>query len=374
MSLDRTEADAWRNDFLGIKKKKTKRALTSFNARGCSPEEAQAMALFMGLHSLDVDDEENDSTIENEDEKNDGDSDSDDGGTDGHPAAAECGKRIIGYYPSWGKETISGKHIRRLTHIIFAFFEVDSSGEVFLGSADRTHSQNIQEDIDVARKRLKHLLKLKETYSKQKYLFAVGGWENSQYFSSIAQSPEKRLRFIGSSLKLIDEYGLDGIDIDWEHPVTGGAVEGIIEDKQNYVLFMKEIRQALDQHGGGGKKYLLSFASAAGQWTLDPGYDLPGLLKYADFVNIMTYDFFGAWESKWGAYTGPPAPLYFGMPPRFSGKTNVDWTVKYYMCKTNEPHKINMGVPFYGRYWKNVPKESIDPSDSLKRLFFETIE
>ncbi|CAF4305283.1 unnamed protein product, partial [Rotaria magnacalcarata] len=66
-------------------------------------------------------------------------------------------------------------------------------------------------------------------------MFAVGGWENSQYFSSIAASPDKRVRFIASTLKLLDEYRMDGIDIDWEHPVTGGAVEGIPEDKQNYV-------------------------------------------------------------------------------------------------------------------------------------------
>ncbi|CAF3696326.1 unnamed protein product, partial [Rotaria socialis] len=387
LSLDQTEANIWHQDLLmeqrkrdknaakksNKKKKKTKTKREDTNnedrreVRGCTRAEAKAAAALFGLSSLSIFDEANYDIVEDNDDNgtdtND-DNDNDDEAGDNVSQAAKCDKRIVGYYPSWGTGKISSQHAQRLTHIIFAFFEVDASGNIFLGSADRTHSTDVEEDTKIARQRLERLARLQNAFPNIKYMFAVGGWENSQYFSSIAASPDKRVRFIASTLKLLDEYHMDGIDIDWEHPVTGGAVEGIPEDKKNDVLLMKELRQAMDRHRSD---YLLTFASAAGQWTLDPGYDLPGLLEYADFANVMTYDFFGAWESKWGAYTGPPAPLFFGMPPRFSGKTNVHWTIKYYVCRTNQPHKITMGVPFYGRYWKNVEREPIDPTDPMWR-------
>ncbi|KAI5695562.1 hypothetical protein M8J75_000247 [Diaphorina citri] len=283
---------------------------------------------------------------------------------------AGCNKRIVGYYTSWGNKTIFPAHLKRLTHVIYAFLEMSGDGSVSIGSADRATSKDPEKEKEKTLERLEGLMRLAKKFPHLKVMFAVGGWANSQYFSATAASPDKRIRFIASVIKLIEQYGFDGVDVDWEYPVTGGANEGVPADKQNYVTFMSELRTALDglaSRAGRKDKYLISFASAAGQWTLDPGYDLVGLLKYADFANIMTYDFFGAWESKWGAYTGPPAPLFFGMPPRFSGKTNVDWTIKYYACKSKTPHKINMGVPFYGRYWKNVG-DPVDKSDNMWRM------
>jgi len=241
---------------------------------------------------------------------------------------------------------------------------------VKLGSADPNNSADKSKDETVAKKRLENFLNVVNGNKHLRGLFAVGGWENSNHFSSISASASKREIFIGSVVKFLEEYKFSGIDLDWEYPVTGGAVEGVASDRENYVTLVKEMREKLDAHAQASvrsEKYLITFAGAAGQWTLDPGYDLPSLLLYVDWVNLMSYDFFGPWESKWGAYTGAPSPLYYGNPKGFSGKVNADWSAKYYVCRTKSPHKVVMGVPFYGRYWKNVG-DPVDPTDGMWRM------
>ena len=362
--LDTDEAEYWEEKLSGVVKRSRKRRQTR-KQRGCSRSEwAEISGGSMTGFSMSALATENPGVVTEA-------TDAEEEVADGTIAAVphSCGKRVIGYYPSWGKTEFSSNHASRLTHVVYAFLEMKADGSIVVGSADPTHSTNPEQDAATSLERLEQMLKVAARFPHLKLMFAIGGWENSQYFSEVARNPDKRLTFMASVLKIIDLYGFDGVDLDWEYPVTGGAQEGIPDDKQNYILLMQELRLVLSQYQKEQDKtdpYLISFAGAAGAWTLDPGFDLPGLLQYADWVNVMTYDYFGAWESKWGAYTGTPAPLYFAMPPRFSGKTNVHFTIKYYVCHLKNSHQVNMGLPFYGRFWRNVG-DLIDPKFDMWR-------
>ncbi|CAI5444876.1 unnamed protein product [Caenorhabditis angaria] len=277
-------------------------------------------------------------------------------------AAASCGKRIVGYYTGWGDREITEDQLRKLTHVIFAFVELEGNQNLKFGkvavddTSDKSDSRAEARFLDMTRK-------ARKVESGVNVLFAIGGWDNSQYFSSSCSNSESRSRLVDNIIKFIDMYNIDRIDIDWEYPNIDGA------DKDNHVQLMREIREKLDdlqEKKGRKQKYLITMATAAGEWNLRKGYDFDNLLKYVDFLNIMTYDYYGAWESKWGAYTGPPSPLYYGTIDGFSGKLNTDFTMKYYSCKTKKSKQLSMGIPFYGRYWDNV-LDSIDGKDGMWR-------
>lgn len=204
-----------------------------------------------------------------------------------------------------------------------------------------------------SRQRLKELMIARRVHIAKgldfKVSFAIGGWEDSKYFSHVLRRPDLRNVFIAEIQKMLTQYDFDGVDIDWEYPVTGGAVQGIPEDRENYVAFLRDLRAKL------GKNRLISIAAGAGQEAFT-GYDVKNIIKYVDWIGVMSYDFFGAWESKWGAFVGPNAPLFHSAPPGYSGKLNVDYAMKKYSCSGKQLQKIVMGIPFYGRFWaKTIP-------------------
>jgi chitinase len=67
-------------------------------------------------------------------------------------------------------------------------------------------------------------------------------------------------------------------------------------DKQNFIKLIRELHNAFKPHG-----FVLSAATSAGKSTIDKAYNLTEMNKYLDMINLMTYDFHGAWESKTGS-------------------------------------------------------------------------
>lgn len=252
--------------------------------------------------------------------------------------------RKVGYYAAWARYfgfSPAKLDPNSLTHINYAFANIGSDLKITLGYPD-IDEKNIQELND-----------LKKRNSKLKTLIAVGGWSWSAKFSDAALTDTSRKTFADSIVDFIVKYGFDGVDIDWEYPVSGGlSTNGRRpEDKQNFTLLMKLLREKLDARGAkDGKQYLLTFAGAAGEWYLnniEPGK----LGQYVDYVNLMTYDFHGTWEDK----TDFVAPLYVDTSlPGAAYKAGVASSIEAWIKSGISKAKLNMGIPFYGYIYKSV--------------------
>ncbi len=88
----------------------------------------------------------------------------------------------------------------------------------------------------------------------------------------------------------LQKYGFDGIDIDYEYPAAEDR-GGSSEDTDNYLLLVKEMRSEF------GEKYLITIAAPASYWYLRH-FKIGKMSNYLDFINVMTYDIHGAWDSS----------------------------------------------------------------------------
>ncbi|XP_029169671.1 chitotriosidase-1-like isoform X1 [Nylanderia fulva] len=256
-------------------------------------------------------------------------------------AANNSGDKIIMcYFGSWavyrppgGKYDISYIQPELCTHLIYSFVGINTEGNVVILDAWQDLPDNWGKDG------FGRFNKLRELSPTTKTLIAIGGWnEGSAKYSDVVANPTIRARFVKNVVEFCLKYKFDGFDVDWEYPNQRG---GKPADVQNYISLLKELRTEFDKHG-----LILSAAVAAAEPSASLSYDIPAMSKYLHYINIMTYDFHGAWEKV----TGHNAPLY----PRNgeSGndlKLNVDASVRYWLDSGCPREKLILGVPFYGR-------------------------
>jgi chitinase len=240
--------------------------------------------------------------------------------------------RVVAYVASWSIPPVI--HAEKLTHINFAFAQIDRNGKVAFERPGAAES-------------LKALLALRSKNPGLKFIVSVGGW-TAEGFSDAAASDASREVFARSAVDLLRTHALDGIDLDWEYP--GQGVAGIryrAEDKENFTLLLKTLRRQLDSAARPGKRYLLTIASADREYF--DHTEMEKLHVYLDWINVMTYDFFNSLTPTTGHHAG----LY---PSELAAPTdrNADASVRQHLAAGIPPEKLVLGVAFYGRGFAGV--------------------
>jgi len=258
-------------------------------------------------------------------------------------------QKIVGYFVEWG---VYGRdyHVTdipadKLTHINYAFAELEN-GEVEVwdsyAALEKFYpaTDSWADPPGALRGNFNQLRLMKEKYPHIKVLISVGGWTGSGGFSDMAATEEGRTKFAQSALRFIQKYNFDGVDIDWEYPVCTGLQPGRAEDGENFTLLLEALRNTL------GNSYLLTIAVSANPDCLDL-IEIEAFEPYVDWINIMTYDYHGAWEAHYGT-TGHNSPLHNNNDP-LSPYLNIDAAVNYLVNRGVPLQKIIPGLAFYGR-------------------------
>lgn len=217
----------------------------------------------------------------------------------------------------------------KLTHINYAFVNVQDS-MAFL--------TNLTTDSINFRK----LVGLKKINPDLKIVPSIGGWAWSENFSDAVLTESSRKKFAKSSVDIVRQYDLDGVDIDWEYPAMRGEEGNIYrpEDKQNFTLMFREIRAELDKlTAQTGKKYLLT-AAVGGSKSFVNNTEMDQVGQILDYILIMTYD-----------YGGKEVSHHTNLYPSKGNEagSSAHQSVVDFMAAGVPAHKIGLGAAFYSR-------------------------
>jgi chitinase len=274
----------------------------------------------------------------------DADSDADADADSDADADADTDRKAIAYFTEWGiydrGYQVEDLPADQLTHLNYAFVNLTPDGQCVVydsWAALEREGGNFAKLVD-----------LKAAHPHLRTLMSVGGWTLSTHFPAAAATPEARARFAESCVDFMVTYGFDGIDIDWEWPVSGGLTEGTPADRENFTLLLQAVRAELDLLGG---EHLLTVATAAGVDKIG-NIEPAAIADVVDWINIMSYDYHGGWELR----SHFNAPLYAGadFPAGATDPWTVDGSVQAYLAAGVPPEQLVVGLPFYGRGWSGV--------------------
>ncbi|MGL5084451.1 MAG: glycosyl hydrolase family 18 protein, partial [Clostridium sp.] len=302
-------------------------------------------------------------------------------------AATQSQKRSIGYYADWsmydGEGNCNPNNVPadKLTHLNVAFNGLTKDGHLRMLDKDANFGHPLKNAGvtygDIGGGIVNDLQNVRAKNPNLKLGFSLGGWSLSGIFTHVARNDAARKTMAKEVAELLDYTNFDFIDLDWEYPADvrpadnvdlkndEGNPDAIPEDKQNYVLLLKEIRSELNKLSlKTGKKYEISIAIGMSHYKTQIGIDVPKIFEIIDFANVMTYDANGAWS----AVSGHQTALYDNPNDPMAGQGfTVDSSIKNFLKLGAPPEKLVVGAAFYTRGWEKVNNDG--PDAKLPGLF-----
>ncbi|MBM7091452.1 glycoside hydrolase family 18 chitinase [Streptomyces sp. NPDC012461] len=274
----------------------------------------------------------------------------------------------LGYFTEWGvygrnyhvKDLVTSGSAAKITHINYAFGNV-VNGQCKLDDAyaatDKAYTadQSVSGQADAwdqpLRGNFNQLRQLKAKYPHIKVLYSFGGWTYSGGFGQAAQNPvafAKSCKAVVEDPRWADVF--DGIDIDWEYPNACG----LTCDTSGPAAF-RTLSQALRAEFGDDYLVTAAITADGSDGGKIDAADYGGAAQYLDWYNVMTYDYFGAWD-KTGP-TNPHSPLtsFDGIPKEGFNSAAAIAKLK---AKGVPAKKLLLGIGFYGRGWTGVTQSA----------------
>lgn len=256
---------------------------------------------------------------------------------DGKKTDEDSDKICAAYIASWGVyDSVKNKHRawtaadidgNKLTDLILSFAELD----------DKDHVTLLTDEVEDYYEEVSKLVK---KYPKLRVSVAIGGGsEGVADFKAMSSDKELRAKFVGNVKKLLeDNTNIRGIDIDWEYPgqrLKGGAWQ---TEFNNYLSLLSELKAMMTELGSkNGNSYRLTTALPADVRQIIE--NVADIQKVCDGLNLMMYDYHGAWSSR----TGHNAPL-----------NEIEASLKRFLEAGASSDKLVLGIPFYGQKWTGV--------------------
>ncbi|XP_062010803.1 class V chitinase-like [Rosa rugosa] len=237
------------------------------------------------------------------------------------------------WFPYSGKE-VSAINSTLFTHLFCAFADLNlTTYQVTISSEVSPQFSSFTQTVQQKNPNVKTLL-------------SIGGGNSSpSTFAAMASQATRRKAFIDSSIKLARNYSFYGLDLDWEYPSSA-------TEMTHFGSLLTEWRSAVaNESCTSGKTALLLTAAVfrnASYYRIN--YPFKAISSSLDWINLMTYDYYGPsfFEGKTNTY--PPAALYNGGSTILvNGDSGIVTWINNARISTK---KIVIGLPFYGRAWK----------------------